>query len=736
MATNRGGKSASPHSKTVKANQIVANAQAANPNATGTPIYARIDHADCFSMLPRIKAGSIDLVLIDPPYNISKKTNFKNGGFKQYQITHDFGAWDYDFQGLDKVIIESFRALRSGGTLIVFGSLWNISNLQQDMEKAGFKQIRFIEWVKPNPTPINSTRNYLTNAREIALVGVKGRNPTFNSKYDNGIYRFPTHRGDGRFHSTPKPVDLIKALIEKHSNPGDVVLDCFSGSGTTAMASMATGRHFVGCELDPVYWEKSHERLTRHAQPHQIILGGPVKVLPADVSTGDDNARLNQHEVITTPDGEHAYEPSSGKATAKVSFAQIDGQWSAEYRYRFHCGQFQGSTLPISVHSARFASRDAAVANAAKRLQADAKAKCGDTAALTSGQRKALLELLAWAQSLIAVAKAAQPATGLLAGKRFIDAFAGIGGMHLGFAQLGAQCVAAIEIDPAAQAVYRANHGNAFPIFEDIRLVSAKSLPQAEILCGGFPCVSFSHAGNQEGFGASEHGQLFFEIVRIAAETRPELILLENVAAFATHDKGRTADQALDSLASIGYAVSMQVLNAALFGVPQQRERLFMVATRLDLIGKQSGAFVFPQGSDPGKVVADILERGIKDGVCVSAMTPLAANDEKSASSLIRVGNIGGRDMQGYRVYSPSGKGATLCASSGGPGRQTGLYLVNDQPRRLTPRECARMQGFPESFQLHAKPDEARKQFGNAVAVPVIRAIATEAANQIFNLAA
>jgi DNA (cytosine-5)-methyltransferase 1 len=721
VATNRGGNSESQLRK-----QIVANVQ----SAMGAPLYARIDNDDCFSMLPRIEAGSIDLVLIDPPYNISKQTTgFKNGGFKQYQITHDFGEWDYDFQGLDKVIAESYRVLRSGGTLIVFGSLWNISHLHQDMAKAGFKQIRFIEWIKPNPTPINSTRNYLTNAREVALVAVKGRNPTFHSKYDNGTYHFATHRGDGRFHTTPKPVGLIKALIEKHSNPGDVVLDCFSGSGTTALASMETGRHFVGCELDPNYWAKSHERLVRHAKSNQIILGGPVAQSPAIAS-------VNAHGVITTPDGRHVYEPASGKVAAEVSFAQLDGQWCAEYRFRFQCGDFQGSTLPISVQSSRFASRDEAVANAARRLADDAKAKCGEIAGLSKVQSKALIELLAWTDSLIVVAKAVQPAAGLLAGKRFIDAFAGIGGMHLGFSQLGAQCVAVIEIDPAAQAVYRANHGDGLPIFDDISSVDAKLLPKAEILCGGFPCMSFSLAGKQDGFASSQHGQLFFEIVRLAGEARPELILLENVAAFATHDHGRTADQALSSLASIGYSVSMQVLNAARFGVPQQRERLFMVAVRLDLIGKQAGPFKFPQGSDPGIVVADILERGITDGVCKAEMTTLAANDSQSADGLIRVGSIGGRDMQGYRVYSPSGKGATLCASSGGPGRQTGLYLVDGQPRRLTPRECARMQGFPDSFQLHAKPDQARKQFGNAVPVPVIKAIATEAANQIFQLAA
>ena len=121
--------------------------------------------------------------------------------------------------------------------------------LHQAMMRAGFKQLRLIEWVKTNPQPLNSSVNYLTNAREIAVLGVKGSKPTFNGKYDNGIYHFPLQGGKYRIMPTQKSTALCEALIEKHSNPGDLVLDTFMGAGTTAVAAHNTGRNVVGCEM-------------------------------------------------------------------------------------------------------------------------------------------------------------------------------------------------------------------------------------------------------------------------------------------------------------------------------------------------------------------------------------------------------------------------------------------------------------------------------------------------------
>lgn len=220
----------------------------------------------CFDYLKTIASESIDLVLIDPPYEISRETGFASGGENSVErlgVSMDFGEWDYCFTGLDIIIKECYRVLRKGGTLVCFYDLWKVSVLKDYFEKAKFKQLRYIEWIKTNPVPLNSKINYLTNAREIALVGVKESKPTFNSSYDNGVYSHPICHEKGRFHPTQKPETLITELILKHSNEGDTVLDCFSGSSTTAACSIKNNRNFKGCELNVEYFKKSLERLTK-----------------------------------------------------------------------------------------------------------------------------------------------------------------------------------------------------------------------------------------------------------------------------------------------------------------------------------------------------------------------------------------------------------------------------------------------------------------------------------------
>lgn len=216
----------------------------------------------CFDYLKTIESNTIDLVLIDPPYEISKDTNFASGGgIDRFAVSMDFGAWDKDFKGLNDVINECYRILRKGGTIICFYDLWKITELKKYIDDAKFKQVRLVEWIKTNPVPLNSKVNYLTNAREIALTAVKGSKPTFNSSYDNGIYSHPICHEVGRFHPTQKPIALIEELILKHSNPFDIVLDCFSGSATTAAACINTNRNFKGCELNKEYYDKSIERI-------------------------------------------------------------------------------------------------------------------------------------------------------------------------------------------------------------------------------------------------------------------------------------------------------------------------------------------------------------------------------------------------------------------------------------------------------------------------------------------
>ena len=145
--------------------------------------------------------------------------------------------------------------------MICFYDIWKIETIKKYYENNKFKQIRFIEWLKTNPVPINSKINYLSNAREIAILGIKKSKPTFNSSYDNGLYQYPICHDKGRFHPTQKPLELIKELIIKHSNEGDIVLDCFSGSGTTGVAAIQTNRQFIGCEINPEYYEQSKKRI-------------------------------------------------------------------------------------------------------------------------------------------------------------------------------------------------------------------------------------------------------------------------------------------------------------------------------------------------------------------------------------------------------------------------------------------------------------------------------------------
>jgi len=203
-----------------------------------------------------------------PKKMIELKENFMKYGTifgKKFAVKTDYGSWDRDFSmdTLAAFIEEYKRVLKDGGTGIIFFDLWKIGELKTLLVINGFKQIRMIEWIKTNPQPINSKRNYLTNCREVALTFVKKNKPTFNSSYDNGIYRYPIASGKDRFHPTQKNKDMFIRLVRKHSKPGDVVLDTFAGSGTTLAAAKEAGRRFIGCEKDEGYFIKAQERLDK-----------------------------------------------------------------------------------------------------------------------------------------------------------------------------------------------------------------------------------------------------------------------------------------------------------------------------------------------------------------------------------------------------------------------------------------------------------------------------------------
>ena len=231
-----------------------------------------IKHQDFREFMQDTPKSAVDLILTDPPYTISRDTGFKKvkKGVKRFAISMDFGKWDHHLISLDVLSKHMFRVLRSGGTAIVFYDIWKISYLAEAMQQAGFKMIRVIIWQKTNPVPINMRSTYLSNSREVAVVGVKGGKPTFNSSYDNAIYSYPIPRHNGkRIHPTQKPLDLFCELIKKHSQEEDMVIDPFLGGGTTAMASLHTNRRFMGCDIDKKYVDLVKTRIKNYETTNQ-----------------------------------------------------------------------------------------------------------------------------------------------------------------------------------------------------------------------------------------------------------------------------------------------------------------------------------------------------------------------------------------------------------------------------------------------------------------------------------
>lgn len=226
---------------------------------------------DCLNELIKIDNNVIDLIIIDPPYIISKDSNFKkisNSTSKEmvtkYNISIDFGEWDKVELEWNLLFKEYNRVLKKGGTIIIFYDVWKSNELKLAAESVGLKQPRVCVWNKTNPVPINSSINYLSNASEYFFTFVKGGKPTFNSKYDNGVYNYPICHGKERYkHPTQKPLSLISELIKKHSNPGDLVLDTFAGTGTTGHACKLLDRNFILIEKEEEYISIIQERLSK-----------------------------------------------------------------------------------------------------------------------------------------------------------------------------------------------------------------------------------------------------------------------------------------------------------------------------------------------------------------------------------------------------------------------------------------------------------------------------------------
>ena len=310
-----------------------------------------------------------------------------------------------------------------------------------------------------------------------------------------------------------------------------------------------------------------------------------------------------------------------------------------------------------------------------------------------------------------------------LDGLTFIDLFAGLGGFRLTLESCGAKCVYSNEWDKFAQEVYKNNFGETPD--GDITKVDENSIPDHDILCAGFPCQAFSISGNQKGFEDSR-GTLFFDVARIIKAKRPKVVFMENVKNFATHDNGKTLQIVQNTLDALEYSFFQKVINAADFGIPQKRERLYMVCFRKDL---SLSSFNFPRSLVLNKFVEDILlnDESLVQDLYIGRKDVVYNNVQNDSyiNKPLRLGivNKGG---QGERIYSPKGIAITLSANGGGIFAKTGGYLINGKPRKLHPRECARLMGYPDSYKLCKSKSQAYKQLGNSVVIDVLQYIAVE----------
>lgn len=299
---------------------------------------------------------------------------------------------------------------------------------------------------------------------------------------------------------------------------------------------------------------------------------------------------------------------------------------------------------------------------------------------------------------------------------RFIDLFAGIGGFHIAMSRLGGKAVFASEWDKDAAEVYERNFG--IRPAGDITKISEKDIPEHDVLCAGFPCQAFSISGKRLGFEDSR-GTLFFDVARIAREKQPKVMFLENVKNLARHDNGKTIAVIRRTLDEIGYDVFDEVLDASKFGVPQSRKRIYIVCFRKDL---QIRDFCFPKEEKLERHLIDILLPDSETGKYRVFRNDVVINDmllETYSDSPLRIGTVN-KGGQGERIYSPYGTAITLSAYGGGAGAKTGLYRINGIIRKLAPRECARLDGFPDSFMIAERDSAAYKQFGNSVVVDVL----------------
>lgn len=301
---------------------------------------------------------------------------------------------------------------------------------------------------------------------------------------------------------------------------------------------------------------------------------------------------------------------------------------------------------------------------------------------------------------------------------KFIDLFCGIGGFRIAFERAGCKCVFSSDWDKFSQLTYEANHGT--KPHGDIHTIAVADIPKHDILCAGFPCQPFSIAGvskklslgHKHGFEDERQGNLFFEIASILDYHRPAAFLLENVKNLISHDKGRTFEIIRNTLTdALGYTLHTKVIDARCL-VPQHRERIFLVGFR------EKRSFTFPKFPESGPTLESILEDNVPKKYTLTdhLWRYLQAYAKKHAA----LGN-----GFGYSVFKSDQIARTLSARYHKDGSEILIHQGNNKnPRRLTPRECARLMGYSDDFKIQVSDTQAYRQFGNSVVVPVVEFLA------------
>jgi DNA (cytosine-5)-methyltransferase 1 len=314
---------------------------------------------------------------------------------------------------------------------------------------------------------------------------------------------------------------------------------------------------------------------------------------------------------------------------------------------------------------------------------------------------------------------------------KFIDLFAGIGGIRMAFQNLGGKCVFTSEWDIYSKKTYDANFGEV--PFGDITKISETEIPDHDILLGGFPCQPFSIAGvskknalgRAHGFLDETQGTLFFDVARILKHKMPKAFMLENVKNLVSHDKGKTFTVIKETLKELGYSIHFKVLDGQYF-VPQHRERIIIVGFN-NTYFKSEETFQFPKMGDTKFAIRDILEEEVDPKYTLS--DKLWNYLQEYAKKHKAKGN-----GFGFGLTNLDGISRTMSARYYKDGAEILIPQDGLNPRRLTPRECARLQGFPDSFLIPVSDNQAYKQFGNSVVTPLIQAVGKNIIKEILKI--